>query len=264
MRYLGLFLLWASALAAAQPAVKSRQAGAHPVMVEIGDVVLPHVVNGGGWSTSIVLVNLSTLPQKYYIDFWSNTGAAWQVPIAGPGRRDGMSGMLNPGQSVTIETDGSGPLEEGYATVLPDTLDIVARLGGFAVFRQRTAGRPDAEAVVPLTSLAERNFVLMYDNSNAFVTGIALANVDPDAPTTVTALIRDEQGSTLATETLTIQAGGHTSFTLPARFAATANRRGSILFTGSGHMLSALGLRFNPSGAFTSFHALTTLEMFRP
>jgi hypothetical protein len=229
----------------------------------VGDVVVPHVVNGGGWSTAITLVNLSTLPQRYQVSFSDNNGAAWRVPILGGSRTNNITGTLGPAQSTVIETDGSGLLEQGWVVVLPDRVENIVRIGGFAVFRQRIAGRPDYEATVPFTNLIENNFVLLYDNRGGFLTGMALTNPDPESATTVTALIRDESGNTIATESMKLNSFSHTAFVLPDKFASTANRRGSILFTGSGRALSALGLRFNPSGAFTSFHVLTTYEMMR-
>jgi hypothetical protein len=124
------------------------------------------------------------------------------------------------------------------------------------------AGRPELEAVVPIGSIADKNFVLIYDNAVGFSTGVALANPDPDDPTTVTLRFRDEGGSTYATETITLGPWQHIAFSMPDRYPVTKNRRGTVFVSGSGDMLSGLGLRFNPSGAFTSFHILNTESMF--
>jgi hypothetical protein len=61
----------------------------------------------------------------------------------------------------------------------------------------------------------------------------------------------------LATETMTLASFAQPAFVLPTRFPATVNRRGTIAFSTSARGLSGLGLRFNPAGAFTSFHTLT-------
>jgi hypothetical protein len=44
-------------------------------------------------------------------------------------------------------------------------MDSVVRVSGMAVFRRRVAGRQDAEAVVPFTSLLEHSVVVVCDNA---------------------------------------------------------------------------------------------------
>jgi hypothetical protein len=224
--------------------------------VLLGDCLIPQFVNGDGWSTSITLVNLSTVPEAYLVGFVKSNGSEWPVSITGQGKVTEIRGTLMPAQTVTYETDGAGPLEQGWATVLGQTIERV-RIGGFAVFRQKTPGKQDSEAVVSFGNLVDDHFVLVYDNQNGFVTGAALLNADPRQGATVTAIIRDQSGAVLGTDSFTLGSFSQTAFVLPSRFPATANRRGSILFSTSGRSLTGLGLRFSPFGPFTSFHALT-------
>jgi hypothetical protein len=229
-------------------------------VVCIGDIVFPQVVAGGGWSTTVILTNLSSVSEGYTLLFWTDDGATWRAPIVGQGRVDRLAGTLRPRQCVTYETDTSPSLEQGWAIILPATITS-ARIGGLAVFRQRVAGRPDFEAVVPISSAFDKRFVLLFDNAAGFSTGVALTNADPSNPISVTAAFQDEAAGLITEQTITLPAMGHTAFSLPDRFPITASKRGSVAFQSSGRTLSGLGLRFNPSGAFTSFHGLSTVEM---
>jgi hypothetical protein len=241
--------------------IKAATSGGRNIVVFPGDDVLAQLANGDGWRTAIVLVNLSAARQQFILDFWRSDGTEWPLAIAGVGTGDRITGSINPGGSVTFETDGRGTLAQGWAELTYDT--NAGRIGGLGVFRQSVPGRPDFEAVVPLTSLFEKQAVLIYDNTGGFSTGLALVNGHPQNSLTVTAEFRDEAGARYATETITLPPKGQTAFSMPARYSATQGRRGTVLLRSNSDVLSVLGLRFNPGGAFTSFHTLTTTELLR-
>jgi hypothetical protein len=69
--------------------------------------------------------------------------------------------------------------------------------------------------------------------------------------------VRDDTGTQIASDTLTLAANGHLAFTLATqKYSATANIRGTIEFdTPTGAQIGALGIRI-PTGAA---HAYTTL-----
>jgi len=127
-------------------------------------------------------------------------------------------------------------------------------VGGLAIFRQRVSGRPDFEAASPLVGNIGSRFLLPFDNTQAFITGIALVNPS-DRQVNVQVSIRDENGVVLATPFVLLPAFGQTAFALPDRFSAAANRRG-VIEVSCATGVSGLGLRFNPSGAFTSLPIL--------
>lgn len=123
-------------------------------------------------------------------------------------------------------------------------------MSGFAIFETKS-GNYDQEAVVPLETREAASYLLWFDNTNNMVVGVALANLTTQ-PVSVTATIRDESGPGIGTGTIDLPAQGHTSFELPARLAATAQRRGTVEFrTAASGQISVLGLRFNPL-AFTT------------
>jgi hypothetical protein len=243
------------------PRPREMQQDPNRIAVFPGDDVLAQVANGDGWKTQIFLVNLSNVRLPFAIDFWRSDGSFWLITIAGVGAGDQLSGSLAPGATVVLETTGQGPLAQGWAELTYDT--NAGRIGGFGVFRQSVAGRPDFEAVVPLSSLFDKTIVLPYDNTAGFSTGVACVNGSRSASATVTAAFRDENGVTYATETIQLPRSGHTAFAMPARFTATQGRRGTVLFRSNTSFFSVLGLRFNPGGSFTSFTGLNTPQMLQ-
>jgi hypothetical protein len=96
-------------------------------------------------------------------------------------------------------------------------------------------------------------YLLPYDDAGGFRTGIAIANQSPNSPADLTLLLRDEAGSTISTESLALPPRGHASFVASERFPVLLGRRGTIeVRNATGEPFSVLGLRFNPSGSFTS------------
>jgi hypothetical protein len=242
---------------------RARMAQSNPngVTVFPGDDVLPQMADGSGWKTQIILVNLATVRLSFTLDFWRSDGSYWEVTIAGVGTGDQLNGVLSPGATVVLETAGQGSLVQGWAEL---TYDYEAgKIGGLGVFRQTVSGRPDFEAVAPLSSLFDSQIVLPYDNTAGFTTGIACVNGSHLNAATITATFREQDGTTYATETILLPASGHTAFAMPARFPATQGKRGTVLFRSSTDFFSVLGLRFGPGGAFTSFNGMNTIEMIQ-
>jgi len=111
------------------------------------------------------------------------------------------------------------------------------------------------EAAVPPALSANSN-VLVFDNTNGLVTGVAVAN--PGAqPLSATVTARDQAGAVLGTGTIQLPAFGHRQFMLSdaqnGGFAQTRNLRGTIEFTPpSGTSLAVLGIRATAAGVITS------------
>lgn len=241
----------------------TRASGTPPrgLTVFPGDDVLAQMANGDGWKTQIFLVNLSTVSMPFVLDFWTSDGKFWQLNIVGVGTGDQITGTLPAGASVVFETSGTGPLAQGWGELTYNINN--GRIGGFGVFRQSLPGRPDFEAVAPLSSLFDSVLIMPYDNTAGFSTGVACVNGAGQAGATITATYRDEAGVTYATDTITLPASGHTAFSMPSRVPASAGKRGTVVFRSNTDFFSALGLRFSPGGAFTSFNGLNTTALLQ-
>lgn len=214
--------------------------------------LLSQLADGDSWQTSIVLVNLDTQPAPFTLRFWAPSGAPLGVPITGqPAAVSTLDGTIPAGGTQTITTQG------GTTALISGWTELVSTraVGGVAVFRQRITGRPDNEAAVTATA-SGRSFLLPYENTENFVTSMALVNTNATTTATIAVNLRDESGSIIGNDSIVLAPRGQTAFRLMDRFPLLLNRRGVVEFTTTGTDISGLGLRFNPSGAFTSLPAL--------
>jgi hypothetical protein len=84
------------------------------------------------------------------------------------------------------------------------------------------------------------------------VMGLALVNLDSTQSALIAVTIRDANGNVLGNEMLTLDPLSQTAFALESQFSETQNIRGVAEFSIGTGSVSALGLRFNPLGSFTS------------
>jgi hypothetical protein len=224
-----------------------------------GDNVIPHIADGGSWSSAVTLTNLDARTIRVTVLFFRDDGSDLVLPVAGQGNVRGMRMTLAPATTLTFSTTGvAASASSGWAYIQKENgADAVS---GICVFRQRVFGRPDFEAVVPIVSEFDSRAVLLYDNTNAFTTAAAFAN--PNFTTAeVTFTVRAEDGTVLERRLLSLVPYSHTAGSIASNFPTTAGRRGSIEFVTSGTFgIGVIGLRFNPSGAFTSFHVLSNVN----
>ena len=152
--------------------------------------------------------------------------------------------------SVVYQTTGGVGVLQGWAY-----LDYDHVIAGTAVFTSRQPGNPiDFEAAVPLESQSQDRFVIAFDNSRGYYTGIALANASSSRTETVSVTFRDETGMAFLVDSLVMRPLTHTAFLVDDSYPATAGVRGVVEFStnDSSSQLTGLGLRFNPTGSFTS------------
>jgi hypothetical protein len=223
----------------------------HNVVVFIGDRVIPQFVDGANWQTAITVVNLENHLTSFDVLFFRDDGTDLIVPVVAQGPVRGMHITLGTAASLTFQTSGtSSVLSSGWALLSQSNNDSV---GIFAIFRQNVPGQPQ-EAVVPAVNQFENHFVLLFDNTFPFVTGVALANPTLNA-VSIPVNIRNEQGQIIDTRQFSLGPYSHAAFVLPTTWPSTTGIRGAIEFLTSGFGVGALGLRFNGS-AFTSLNVL--------
>ena len=142
-------------------------------------------------------------------------------------------------------------MQTGWAQLLSS-----GGVSGFAVFRQ-TVPSGQHEAVVPVETRNAGSYILSFDNTAGFVTGVAMANTAAQGAV-IGVTIRDDNGVVLQSNSVALSALGHTSFDMTFRFPVTAQRRGTVEFqTPAGGGISVLGIRFNPAGTFSTVPPLT-------
>ena len=229
---------------------------AHPaITVGPTDTVFVHIAAGGQWTTSFTLINIDAIPAPYTLSFFKDDGTPLTLSIGGKS----VTSVVDPvgipiGGSVVLQTD-SGPVElQGWASLATTG----GKIAGTAVFRSHLANRTDDfEAAVPLASQVDHRFIIAFDNTDGFVTGIALANPDPSIAAQIVVTFRDENGAQIVARPLSMNAMTHMAFLVPSdlNYPETAGKRGVVEFKTVNH-IAALGLRYIVVGG-TASHPVT-------
>ena len=224
---------------------------------------ISQIASGGGWDTSLTLIDLGTASAEARIDFSGNAGSALVLPFTSPqqtfaGTMLGatLDQTLNPHGQFIMDAAGSlsNPVSVGWAQ-----LSTAGAVNGFAIFKNSSG----QEAVVPLETRSAPSYLLAYDNSGALATGLAIAN-PATAAATVNVVIRDDTGAQIGTRIVNLPALGHQSFMLTdpqSGFPVTLGKRGTIEFdTPQNGQISVLGLRAKGAAVTT----LPVLANVRP
>jgi hypothetical protein len=230
-------------------------------VVFAGTNVFPQVVDGAGWKTTFKLVNLENHSVSFTLFFYGDSGFPLSLPILDSavltgGNFTSIAVTLATAASITIETAGFSPgLAQGWALMQRNV--STDSIGGFAIFRFRAPGG-DQEAVVPIVDQFSGHFVLLFDNTSSFVSGIAIAN-PTNTNVSIPVNIRNESGQIIDQQSIALGPFAHVAFNAPDQWQSTVGRAGAIEFLTSGFGVGALGLRFN-GFAFTSFPVLTNFS----
>jgi hypothetical protein len=144
------------------------------------------------------------------------------------------------------ETESTKPIAVGWAEV-----QSTANVAAYAVFRQKIRDGVYSEAVVSMDSSSGSARQFAFDNSNGYVTGLALSNVSKTERAIIRCIVRDQGGSTLSQDDVPLDPSGHTSFVIQEKFPSSSGKLGTLVIQ-SNVAISALGLRFSPFQSFTS------------
>ena len=137
------------------------------------------------------------------------------------------------------------------------------------MFHRHTFAGTDYEATVPL-SVGGTEYLVPFDATSYFngtaqvatvpyITGMALANLDPSNAAIINCLILDPNGLSLGSATpITLPPLGHTALQLNAGtgFGNVAGKIGSLDCSSNGTSFVVLGLRFLGGNDLTSFAAI--------
>ena len=213
-----------------------------------GDVaspkVLPQIAFGGGWYSALYFTTSGTGNASFQVNFVNADGTPMTVPSLGAPST--TVSLVGHGTSF-VELPNTGPLTQGYAT-----FSLPPGVTGYAVFRQSVDGRPDQEAVVPLSSASSTTSTLVWDDMN-LTTAVAIVNLS-SADNIVTVTARDAQGRSLGSPArVSIPANGRVAMALRdlPGLGSTVGNRGTAEFTVTTGNVAVLGLRFRLS-SFTS------------
>lgn len=211
------------------------------------------LASGGGWDTTIQLVNVGSATAQTSIGFFGDDGSLLPLPVV-PGLlpTSAIIRSVAPNATLLIDSSTSDTLQTGYVQLNSDS-----GINGFIRFRYAPR---DQEAIVPLEIRKASSYVLSFDNTNGIATGAAIANLT-NASANIPILIRDNTGAQIGSGTISLAANGHASFVLSDRFVSAANQTGTIEFdTPANGQISVLGLRFPLSGRFTTLPVIASTD----
>jgi hypothetical protein len=218
-------------------------------------------VSGGGWDTRLTLVNGNSTSSEARVNFLDDQGNELALPLAFPQKPSSVPLVASTFDQTL--TGNSLLVIDSQQPNNPNTqagslqLFTAGNVGGFAIFKYMPSGQ---EAVVPLETRNAPSYVLAFDNTGALVTGVAIGNVAAQ-PANIRVVIRDDTGTQISTDTISLPAQGHTSFMLTSNYAITTGKRGTIeLDTPLSGRITVLGLRAN-GGALTSVPALADVTI---
>ena len=206
---------------------------------------IPQISDGNGWKTTLFLVNPGNNPVPFSIAFWDPTtpGALLNLPILGVGTLSEYSDVIPAGGMRTIETPGiADSLVQGWAEIVSS-----GPIAGTVAFAQTGSGA-DVEASMQIQPAPGENFMLPFDNTDGYTTGMAFLDADQSNWTGLV-IVRDENGQKLDIEYFEMGGNVYQTFPLTDQFPSTNGIRGTIEFLGVS--VSALEYRVNPFGAFT-------------
>jgi hypothetical protein len=229
-----------------------------PVLVDPGGDgtgSMAQIVSGQDWKTTLTLVNTRSAPGTFATQWYNDGGTPLTLQM-----RNIQTGAINYVSSTNdvVPASASLLLETPAIRPVPDAVGFTQvtapGANGFVIFRYEPTAQ---EAAVPLETRNASAYMLAFDNTNPFATGLAVANLTVqtvDIPVT----IRDDAGTVLNYEVIHLGGEAHTSFMLTDRYTYTANRRGTVEFgTPAGGRISVIGLRGSTGGALTTLPILT-------
>jgi hypothetical protein len=229
-----------------------------PTLSRVG--VLSQIAAGGGWMSSLYLINNSHSALPVTINFYGNDGAPLNLPatlVQGGNSQtqtaSTASVTINPYSTLLIESDGQSSTEmTGWADVLSS-----APLAGYAVFHYTSQAGVESEGTVTLETSPQTTLQLPYDNTNGLTTAVAITNLAPVFASNITATIWDANGTPLGVRAINLPAFGHFAFALTDYLPEAATNRGIVVFTNTtGGNVTGLALRVNPKGGLTSLPVL--------
>jgi hypothetical protein len=246
----------------ALPAVAESRSPA--IRVDNTTRVIPHFAVGAGWRTEVQVYNMDSRPVDVAVLFYATDGTSVSVPVSFQG--EGFTNAVGGKMTVQVGAMASIVLEDLFGT-LPQTTGWIlvtpsvsssagGQIGGLAILRYRGSSAPQSEATIPVESCVDHNFLLSFDNTNGFSTGVAIVNPISTGENTIQISLRNQDGKFLDNGKMILGPRNQVSFDLGKTYPATADQRGTMVVTGLS-CLAGIGFRFSPDATFTTLHAVS-------
>ncbi len=214
--------------------------------------LLPFLAYGGGWYSAIYLANTTDTPTTAAVRFYGTDGSDLSVPLIGIGPVSTQTVNIPARGAISLEAPNSGTLQRGWTK-----LTLPAGVTGYGLFRQTVAGRPDQEAVIPLSEDSRQSANMVWDDI-FFTTSMSVLNPE-DAAATVTLSVFAGNGTQIGTVNLNLPARSLQAFNLREQpgLAGVTGKLGTLRLSVPAGSVAALGLRFGDA-------AITSIPVDQP
>lgn len=238
----------------------------HPDAVRLqgSEYIVPELILGGEWTSSIRLTNRGTNPiPATNVVFYDNTGkpmaATFQTSSGSVITDVGFSFSLNVGGVLEATFFGGSNTLFGQGIILCSAVSCgTPGLYGEVSLRNRNATRPDFESIFPLEQPAATQYML-FDGRNGLTTVLYLVNTNTTS-TSIAMDIVDPTTRVIRTISLPMDALSSQIQTLHVLAPETIGIQGTLVFrannsTGQNASITVTALRINPSNSFTPVRA---------
>ena len=208
--------------------------------------VLPDVVSGLGFSTTLYFTNQTDAPVAFTVYFIGDDGNPFNVPSLASTTAN--VSIAPRGTAILDVPNNATGLVQGYASAL-----LPAGVSASGVIRQIVAGRVNQQAQIPFATSTSTFNTISFDDTGTLVTALSIVNPS-SAPATITVTARDLNGNSVGTSTFTLAAQAKTAVLLRnlAGLSGVAGLRGSVDVSVNTGNVSVLALRFDSGGNFTN------------
>jgi len=225
---------------------------------------LAHIATGGGWQTTITMLNLATTASSAQVTFYGDTGSPLVVSAVGQAANSSYTLSLPASGSASLVLPDAGGAVVGWAVVSSLNGNTIRGQGTFT----HTQGGNTWEAAVPLTTSAgsaciiplptppTTSLMLPFDGTANANAGIAIANIT-NTSQIVPIEFDDENNTAIATDTLSLGPLNHTSFLLQDHYPALAGHKGIMRLKTSSTNISVLGIRVGGTGGVSTLFPIS-------
>jgi hypothetical protein len=225
------------------------------------ELIFPQIANGqdgsgGHYGTTLILMNRTDAPANAKVTFTRSNGSPFDLTLQGVGSSSTFSFSIPGKGSISLVTDGTGPLATGFARVTS-----TAPLGGSILFSLIDASGIIATEAGVGSSLPGTDFSIpVLSQPGVMDTGIALANPSSSAAD-VTLSLLDNQGKEIASPVVVrLNANSHKAWYAAESFTVLATMKGrfeGIVRIAASKPVSAIAIR----GTFAGRYGMTTFPV---
>ena len=239
------------------------------------EYVIPELILGGEWTSTIRITNRSTqsMPATsvYFVDNLGNdmttTFQATSVlangntVLGGLITGTGFSFFLAPGYSIEATFAGGANTQFGHALIDYCSTSAgcsSAGIYGEVLLRNRNSTRPDFESIFPFEQPTNMQYML-WDDRNGLSTVLYLVNENTSS-TLVSLSFLNAGNKSIQTVNVTLPELGSQILTLDVLAPAIIGLEGTLVISGMNSagslaLVTATALRINPSNSFTPMRA---------